>query len=125
MTLLISERLARSARKSWKASAPRKAQSPKPRCTDCTQFGPSDIVAEQLNTLFLSRVAEGQARRSHGNHATAPQVAVRCQFLPSPDSEGEMREERCPSIHSLRQVTAPAGSLPASSSRRPSIVVSA
>jgi hypothetical protein len=61
---------------------------------DCTEFGRSDIVAGQLNTLFLSRVAEGQARRSHGNHATGPQVAVRCQFLPSPDSEGEMREDQ-------------------------------
>src|SRR6476659_3043236 len=32
--------------------------------------------------VLLSRVAEGQALRRHGNRAT-PTVAVRCQFLPN------------------------------------------
>src|SRR6478672_4989700 len=58
----------------------------------CARPVASAIVRRTTEYASLSRVAEGQARRRHGNHAT-PAGAVRCQFLPRASNPGEDEDE--------------------------------
>ena len=63
-------------------------------------FGRLVYSGPRTAATFLSRVAEGQARRRHGNHA--PDLgALKCQILPDGPPEGERHTK--PVVAALRR----------------------